>query len=190
MHNFSIYDYLDEGIFVVILGFSSEILLKNYKKLGDAMALIIAKNKKAYFDYEILETIEAGLVLSGDEVKSIRAGHASLKGAYATVHQGELYLINCHISPYKQAYNKPTDAEATRRRKLLLHKRELNRLIGQVSEKGVTLVPLSLYFNARSKIKVELGIAKHRNAPSKKGVLRERELDREARRELRGKADY
>ena len=158
--------------------------------MRDAMALHITKNKKAYFDYEILDTIEAGLVLSGDEVKSIRAGHVNLSGAYATVHQGEIFLINCHISPYKQAYNKPTEADVTRRRKLLLHKRELNHLIGQVSEKGVTLVPLSLYFNARSKVKVEIGIAKHKNAASKKGVLKERELDREARREMRGKGDY
>jgi SsrA-binding protein len=150
---------------------------------------LITKNKKAYFDYTILDTLEAGIVLSGDEVKSIRAGHMSLSACYATVHQGELYLINCHITPYAKAYNKIAEKDATTRRKLLLHKRELVKLIGTISEKGVTIVALSAYFNKRNKVKIELGIAKHKNAPSKKSVLKERELGREARREMRGKDD-
>lgn len=151
----------------------------------------ITKNKKAYFEYEISETFEAGIVLSGDEVKSIRAGHMSLNGSYAVVHQGELYLINCHIAAYAKAYHRAPDSEmTTRRRKLLLHKRELMRIIGMISQKGITVVPLSAYFNARRRLKIELGIAKHKNAPSKKSVLKERELDRQARRELRGKFDY
>lgn len=154
------------------------------------MVKLITKNKKAYFDYTILDTLEAGIMLSGDEVKSIRAGHMSLVGAYAAVHQGELFLINCHISPYARAYQKVAEEEATKSRKLLLHKRELMRLIGTIAERGVTVIPLSAYFNDRSKVKIELGVAKAKNAPSKKSVLKERELDRQARRALRDKTDY
>ena len=104
---------------------------------------IVAQNRKAFFDYEILDRIEAGIVLTGDEVKSIKAGHASLIGAFATIHSGELYLINCNITPYR--YGATKAEQATRSRKLLVHKRQLNRLIGEISRKGVTLVPLKLY---------------------------------------------
>ncbi len=145
---------------------------------------IVAQNKKAFFDYEILEKIEAGLVLTGDEVKSLRAGQVSLQGAFATVHEGELFLINCNITPYAQAYLK-SDESRTRRRKLLLHKRELMRLIGDVSKKGVTIVPLRLYFNKRNIAKVELGICKHKKAAQKKQSLKERDIRRETARELK-----
>lgn len=150
------------------------------------MGKLIIKNKKAYFDYEVLETMEAGIVLSGDEVKSLRAGTVSLVGAFATIHDGELYLINCNISAYKQSYHKIT-ADPTVRRKLLLHRRELHRLVGDVSKKGITLVPLSLYFNDRNKVKVELGLCKHKKAAQKKEVIRERDIKREAERDMRGK---
>jgi SsrA-binding protein len=143
------------------------------------------KNKKAFFDYEITDTIEAGIVLSGDEVKSLRAGKVNMTGSFATFHNGELQVINLHISPYEKAF-RPDEETARRSRKLLLHKRELSRLHGQVSQKGVTLVPLSLYFNDKSKIKVELGICKHKKAPNKKQEIKERELDRQTRRELKG----
>lgn len=146
---------------------------------------IVAQNKKAYHDYEILDTIEAGIVLTGGEVKSLRAGHVSLIGAFATFHRGELFLINCRISPYEKAYVKD-ESLATRRRKLLLHKRQLDRLIGDVSRKGITIVPLRIYFNKRSKAKVELGIGKHKKAPSKKKELKERDIKRQTRRELKG----
>jgi len=146
---------------------------------------IVARNKKAYHDYEILDTIEAGIVLTGDEVKSLRAGHVSLIGAFATFHQGELFLINCHITPYAQAYKKD-ESFATRRRKLLLHKRELDRLIGDVSRKGITIVPLRIYFSKRNVAKVELGIGKHKKAPSKKKELKERDIKRQTQRELKG----
>ncbi len=146
---------------------------------------IVAQNKKAYHDYEILDTIEAGIVLTGGEVKSLRAGHVSLIGAFATFHRGELFLINCRISPYEKAYVKD-ESLATRRRKLLLHKRQLDRLIGDVSRKGITIVPLRIYFNKRSKVKVELGIGKHKKAPSKKKELKERDIKRQTRRELKG----
>ncbi len=145
---------------------------------------IIAQNKKARHDYDILETIEVGIVLTGDEVKSARAGRVSLIGSFATMHQGELYLINCHIAPYSKAYQKEKEAE-TRRRKLLLHKKELNRLIGEISRKGVTLVPLRMYFSERNIIKVAIGIGKHKKAAGKKAALRERDIRRETEREIK-----
>lgn len=146
---------------------------------------LIIKNKKAYHDYIILHTHEAGIVLTGDEVKSIRAGRVNLTGSFATFHNNELFIINMHITPYEQAYRKDEEA-AKRSRKLLLHKKELLRLIGEVSQKGVTLIPLSLYFNDKSTIKVELGVCKHKNAPSKKKELKERDISRQTRRELKG----
>jgi SsrA-binding protein len=149
------------------------------------MGKLITKNKKAYHDYQVLDTLEAGIVLTGDEVKSLRAGTVSLIGAYATVHQAELYLINCNITPYQSAYIKPADS--TQRRKLLLHRRELNRLIGDISKKGITIVPLSLYFNDRNLAKVEIGICKHKKAVDKKNVLKERDIKREMARDIRGR---
>src|SRR5581483_1089706 len=110
---------------------------------------IVAQNKKAFHDYDILERLEAGLVLTGDEVKSLRAGNVSLQGAFATVTRGQLYLINCNISAYAKAYSRSEEA-AKRSRKLLLNKKELMRLIGDISRKGITLVPLSIYFNNRN----------------------------------------
>lgn len=150
---------------------------------------IIAKNKKVYHDYEILDTIEAGIVLTGDEVKSLRSGMANLAGSFATIHEGELYLINAHITPYDKAYRKDENA-ARRSRKLLLHKKELTRLIGDISRKGITIVPLKLYFSNKGTVKVELGIAKHRKAAGKKQLLKERDIKREAERELRGRYKY
>jgi SsrA-binding protein len=148
----------------------------------------ITQNKKAFFDYEVLDRLEAGIVLTGDEVKSLRAGHVSLVGAFAVVKDGELYLINCSITPYKQAYSKKE--EPTRSRKLLLNKRELDRLIGDISKKGVTLVPLSLYFNDRNKVKVEIGICKHKKAASKKAIIKERDIERQTRREIKDVYKY
>lgn len=150
---------------------------------------IIAKNKKAYHDYDILEKLEAGIVLTGDEVKSLRAGGVNMVGAFATVHDGELFMINCHISPYDKAYIKKDDA-ARRSRKLLIHKKQLNRLIGDISRKGITIVPLMLYFNKKSKIKVELGLAKHKKAAGKKKELKERDIKRETQREISGRYKY
>ncbi len=147
---------------------------------------VVTKNKKAYFDYEILETLEAGMVLSGDEVKSLRAGQVNLTGAFATVHDGELYIINCHITPYEKAYQKK-DEDPTKRRKLLLHRRQINKLIGEVSQKGVTIVPLMLYFNPKNIAKVEIGVCKHKKAAGKKQSIKERDIKRETSRELRGK---
>lgn len=150
---------------------------------------IITQNKKAYFDYDILEKIEAGVVLTGDEVKSIRAGHVSLVGSFATIHQGQITLLNCNITPYSHAYTK-TDEYARRTRILLLHKKEIRRLIGDISRRGITIVPLKLYFNEKGKVKVELGIAKHKKAHAQKETIKERDISRETRRELRGKYNY
>lgn len=150
---------------------------------------LIAQNKKAFFDYDILDKIEAGLVLSGDEVKSLREGKVSLIGAFATVHGGELYLINCRISPYSKAYLKD-DSEWTRRRKLLLHKKQLNSLIGDISRKGITLIPLRLYFNDRNRAKVEIGIGKHKKAEGKKEAIKERDIKRETGRALKNIVRY
>jgi len=147
---------------------------------------VIAQNKKAFFEYEILEKYEAGIVLSGDEVKSLRAGQVSLQGAFATIHDGELFLTNCNITPYTQAYHKSEESR-TRRRKLLLHKRELIRLIGNVSKKGITIIPLRIYFNNRNIAKVEIGICKHKKAAQKKQSLKERDIRRETARELKNK---
>ena len=146
---------------------------------------IITKNKKAFFDYEILSRLEAGIVLTGNEVKSLRAGNVDLTGSFATVHEHELFMINCFIGMYSHAYEKKDDG-TRRSRKLLLHRGELNRLIGDIARKGVTIVPLMLYLNAKGKIKVELGVAKHKKAHQRKEELKERDIRRETARELKG----
>ena len=145
---------------------------------------IIATNKKAFFDYEIFNKIEAGIVLTGDEVKMLRAKHGSLVGAFAVVKENELFLINCNIPLYVNAFNKD-DKAALRSRKLLLHRKELNRIIGDVSQKGITLVPTLLYFNKKNMVKVEIGLAKHRKAHGQKELLKERDIARDTRRELK-----
>lgn len=150
---------------------------------------IITQNKKALFDYEISDRLEAGIALTGDEVKSLREGHVSLVGSFATIHDGELFLLNCTITPYARAYIK-SEEKATRSRKLLLHRRELDRLIGDISKKGVTLVPLKLYFNDKNMIKVEIGIGKHKKAIGKKQAIKERDIDRQARRDIKDVYKY
>jgi SsrA-binding protein len=150
---------------------------------------VVAQNKKAFFDYEILDRMEAGIVLRGDEVKSLRAGNASLIGSFATVHDGQLFLLNCNITPYSQAFQ-PKKDDATRSRKLLLNKREINRLIGDISRKGITIIPLKIYFNDRNLVKVELGLAKHKKAANKKESIKERDIKRETSRELRGRYKF
>lgn len=145
---------------------------------------IIVQNKKALFDYEIVYTIEAGIVLNGDEIKSLRAHRGSLTGSFATVKDGELFLLNCSIPLYSHAFEKNEDA-ATRTRKLLLHRQQMNRLIGEMSKKGMTIIPLKLYLNDRGLVKVELGVGKHRKAHNKKELLKERDIKRESAQELK-----
>ena len=150
---------------------------------------IIAKNKKAFHDYEILEKIEAGIVLAGDEVKSLRAGNISLVDSYATLYRGEVMLLNCYIAPYAQAYKKGEGSEdKTRRsRKLLLHRKEIAKIAGAISRKGLTIIPLKIYFSGRGYVKLELGLARHKKKTDKKRELRERDIKRETDREIRGR---
>lgn len=150
---------------------------------------IIAQNKKALFDYQMIDRIEAGIVLTGDEVKALRAGHVNLTGSFAQILRGELYLVNCRIAPYSHAYIKSED-ESSRSRKLLVHKRELNKLAGTISRKGVTLVPLKLYFTQKNIVKVELGLGVHKKAAGKKQVIKERDIKRETSRELKDRFRY
>jgi SsrA-binding protein len=145
--------------------------------------LIVATNRKARFEYEILDTWEAGLQLVGPEVKSLRAGRANLGDAFAQVHRGELWLEKLHISPYEPATREnPSDPQ--RRRKLLLHRHEIARLEGRVAEKGLTLVPLTLYFR-RGRAKVELALARGKHRHDKRETIRRREHDRETQRVMR-----
>lgn len=145
---------------------------------------IIVQNKKALFDYEIQYKLEAGIVLTGDEVKSLRAGRASLNGSFAVIKNSELFLLNCNVSMYTHAYQKKEE-EATRSRKLLVNRKQLNKLIGDVSQKGMTIIPLKLYLNERGLVKVELGIGRHRKATDKKELLKERDIKRETQKELK-----
>ena len=146
-------------------------------------AKIIAKNKKAYYNYEILESFEAGISLVGSEVKSIREGRISLKESYAEIKSGEIFLINCNISPYEAA--NIFNHEPRRERKLLLHRREIKRLTGKVIEKSLTLIPTKVLINDRGKIKVEVSLAKGKRAYQKKEAIKERDLEREMRAELK-----
>jgi SsrA-binding protein len=142
----------------------------------------IATNRRARHNYEILETQEAGLVLRGTEVKSLRGGLVNFKDAYATVRNGEMWLLGCHISPYSHGTDANHDPE--RDRKLLLHGREIARLEGKVAERGLTLVPLRLYFkNGRAKL--ELGLGRGKKLHDKRSALREREVRREMDRAAR-----
>jgi SsrA-binding protein len=145
--------------------------------------LIVATNRRARFEYEILDTWEAGIALIGPEVKSLREGRANLGDAFAQIHRGELWLEKLHISPYEAATrNNPTDPQ--RRRKLLLHGHEIARLDGRVAEKGLTLVPLTLYFR-RGRAKVELALARGKHQHDKRESIRRREHDRETQRIMR-----
>lgn len=150
----------------------------------DKSRKLVATNRRARFEYEILDTYEAGLVLRGPEVKSLRAGKASLSDAYAVVRRGEMYLVNAHINPYEQAGRENT--ESRRERKLLLHRAEIARLAGDVSERGFTVVPLSLYFKD-GRAKVELALARGKKIHDKRETIRRREEDREVQRTMRGR---
>lgn len=150
---------------------------------------VIATNKKAYFDYYVADTLEAGIVLRGDEVKSLRAGHCSMVGSFATMHNGQVKLINMTIAPYSHAYSKGAD-DATRSRTLLLHKQEIMRLVGDISRKGITLVPLKIYFNDKNLVKVEIGLCRHKQAAGKKQALKEADIKRETAKALKDTFRY
>lgn len=143
---------------------------------------LICANRRARFEYHIEETHEAGLVLTGAEVKSLRQGRASLNDSFARVNRGEAFLLNAHISHYEPAHHFKTDP--TRARKLLLHKKEIMRLMGKVQEQGLTLVPLRLYFRD-GKAKVELALAKGKKLYDKRATTRERDVKRDLARAMR-----
>ncbi len=146
---------------------------------------LVAENRKARFNYDIEERLEAGIALKGSEVKSLRAGRANIAESYASDESGELYLINAHIAEYAGAAR---DGHApTRKRKLLLHSREIARLIGAVRRQGMALVPLKLYFNARGIAKVELGLAKGKKLHDKRETEKTRDWERQKRRLMREK---
>lgn len=144
---------------------------------------IICKNKKAFHEYHIDDTMEAGLVLTGPEVKSLRAGRANLVDGYAQFQGDELFLYNVHISPYKFATHNPVDP--LRVKKLLLHKREIRKLIGKLKEKGIALIPLKIYFISNGKAKVELGLARGKKLYDKRAALKKKQSDREMERALK-----
>lgn len=148
------------------------------KSAREAAQKNIAENRKAFHDYHILETFEAGLVLLGTEVKSIREGRVNLRDSFARIDKGEVFVQNVHISPY--SHRGYVDHEPLRQRKLLLHAREIRKLIGKTVEKGMTLVPLRMYFK-NGKVKLAIGLAKGKKEHDKREAIKKREADRETR---------
>jgi SsrA-binding protein len=146
---------------------------------------LIASNRRARHDYEIVDTLEAGIALLGPEVKSLRAGRANIGDAYASIRKGEMFLQSLHISPYEPA--RLDNAEPLRERKLLVHRRQIERLKTRVQERGFTLIPLSLYFKD-GRAKVELALVRGKRLYDKRHAIRDREGKREAQRSLRRNA--
>ncbi|MEI8295608.1 MAG: SsrA-binding protein SmpB [Alphaproteobacteria bacterium] len=144
---------------------------------------VIAKNRRARFDYEIIETLEVGIVLMGSEVKSLRQGKASIHECFAGEAEGELYLFNANITEYAPA--KHFNHEPRRSRKLLLHRRQKNKFLGAIRRKGMTLVPMSLYFNHKGRIKLLIGLGKGKKTVDKRETIKQRDWDRSKNRILR-----
>ncbi len=149
------------------------------KDAAESDRISVARNKRARFDYHLLETFEAGIVLTGTEVKSLRDGKASITDAYGIVRDGEIFLLNSHIQPYEKGGY--VNHNPTRNRKLLLHRREIRRLIGAVERQGLTLVPLELYFR-KGRAKVALALAKGKKLHDKRDTERQRDAEREMAR--------
>ncbi len=151
-------------------------------KSSESSNRLVANNKKAYFDYFIEEKIEAGLVLHGTEVKSLRQGKCSIKESYIQIQNGEVFAINMNITPYEKGniFNK----DPLRPKKLLLHKSEINKLAGQLATKGYTLVPLQVYFK-QGKVKIEVGLAKGKKNYDKRESIAKRDQERQAQKELK-----
>ncbi|MGI6454387.1 MAG: SsrA-binding protein SmpB [bacterium] len=139
---------------------------------------IVAQNRKARHDYHILDVFQAGIVLTGSEVKAIREGGANFKDSYAAIERGELFLLECHISPY--SHGGYANHEPTRPRKLLMHKREIMKLFGKLQTRGLTLVPLRMYF-VRGKVKVDIALAQGKKQYDKREDIKKRDIDREMR---------
>lgn len=145
---------------------------------------IVAQNRKAFHDYSIEETVEAGIVLTGTEVKSLRDGKANLKDSYVLVKNAEVFLLNCHISPY--THGNIMNHDPVRTRKLLLHKREISRIQGKAVQKGYSLIPLKIYFKD-SRAKVEIGLARGKKMYEKRESIKKREADREIERAMKNR---
>jgi SsrA-binding protein len=143
----------------------------------------VAVNRAASFNYDLLETFEAGIALQGSEIKSIRDGRISLKESYADVKNGEVFLVSAHISPYEAANR--FNHDPTRDRKLLLHRREIKRLTGKIREKGLTLVPTKVLINDQGRVKVEIALAKGKKTYQKREALKARDVERELRAEMK-----
>lgn len=147
------------------------------------MKKVISTNRKAYHDYTIEETHEAGICLLGTEVKSLREGKANLKDGYALIKEGEVFLLNTHISPYR--HGNIQNHEPLRTRKLLLHRREIEKIKGKLMQKGYSLIPLKMYFTKKGKAKIELGLARGKRKYEKRETIKEREAKREIERVLK-----
>ncbi|UOD35497.1 SsrA-binding protein SmpB [Deferribacteraceae bacterium V6Fe1] len=145
---------------------------------------ILAQNKKAFYDYEIIETFEAGIELKGTEVKSCKSGKVNLRDSFIKVKDGEAFLLNTHISEYEKG--NIANHEPTRTRKLLLHKREINRLIGKAQEKGLTIVPLKIYLK-KNLVKVEIALVKGKQSHDKRNTIKEKDLKKEISRDFKNK---
>ena len=150
---------------------------------GEKNEKVVATNRKAYHDYFIEEKFEAGIMLTGTEVKSLREGRANLQDSYASVKDGEAFLYHCHISPY--SHGNLMNHDPLRVRKLLLHKKEIHKLLGKTQQKGLTLVPLRIYFSERGKAKVELGLAKGKKLYDRRDTIKAREAGREVQRAIK-----
>ena len=146
---------------------------------------VVSTNRKAFHDYTIESTIEAGVVLTGPEVKSLRAGRASMRDGYAAIERDEVWLYNVHISSYSHATNIPTDPLRTR--KLLLNRREIRKLTNKVKEKGFALIPIRIYFIKNGKVKIELGLARGKKMYDKRATLKKKQTDREIEREYKSR---
>ncbi len=144
---------------------------------------VVATNRKAYHDYFVEEKFEAGIVLRGTEVKSLREGRVNLQDSYASATGGEIFLYHCHISPY--SHGNIMNHDPLRARKLLLHKKEINKLLGRTQQKGLTLIPLRIYFSKRGQAKVELGLAKGKKQYDRRESIKAREAGREVERAIK-----
>jgi SsrA-binding protein len=144
---------------------------------------VVAKNKKAFFNYDILDTFEAGISLVGSEVKALREGRISIKESYVDIKDGEVFLHNCHISQYEAANR--FNHDPLRDRKLLLHRREIKRLIGKVKQKGLTIIPTKVVINDKGLVKVEISLARGKKVYEKREAIKERDRERDMRAELK-----
>jgi len=149
------------------------------------MSKLIASNKQARRDYDVIETIEAGIELAGSEVKSIREANISLRDSFARIENGEVFLYNTHISPYTEASY--LNVDPLRRRRLLLHKNQIRKFYSSLSQRGFTLVPLSVYFNEKGKVKIELALCKGKKFYDRREAIKRREMELEVRKALKGR---